>query len=462
MSAMVQSLTDLRREVAGRVIEPADAEYDGARSLFYGGMDRRPAAIVRVTSPADVAATIAFARRTGIELSVRSGGHSVSGLSVVDDGVVIDLSELRSMELDAEGRTAWAGAGLAAGEYTIQAAAHGLATGFGDSPSVGVAGITLGGGVGFLSRRDGLTIDSLLGAELVTADGEVLRVDADSQPDLFWAIRGGGGNFGIVTRLGFRLHELGAVVGGILMLPATPETIVAFVEAADEAPEQLTAIANVMPAPPMPIVPEEHHGRPMIFGLVVHAGDGDAGVRAADRLRGIAEPFVDQLRPMTYPEIYLPEEEGYHPIAAARTGFLDDFDRGTAETILDRIATSTAMMAVAQVRVLGGAVARVPNDATAYAHRDRRIMVNTACLFQDPDERPIHDEWAAELAATLGSDRGAYVNFLGSEGEERVRQAYPGPTWDRLREIKRRFDPTNLFRSNQNIPPADEPGRPEV
>ena len=172
---------------------------------------------------------------------------------------------------------------------------------------------------------------------------------------------------------------------------------------------------------------------------------------------GTPEPIVDQLRPMTYPEIYLPEEEGYHPIAAARTGFLDDFGRGTADTILDRIATSTAMMAVAQIRVLGGAIGRVANDATAYAHRERRIMINTACLFEDPDERPTHEAWAAEFAAALGSDRGAYVNFLGSEGEDRVRQAYPGPTWDRLREIKRRADPTNLFRSNQNIPPADGP-----
>ena len=449
-------IAELRSEVGGSVIEPDQDRYDEARTLFYGGMDRRPAAVVRVANAADVAKVIEFAHRAGIELSVRSGGHSLAGHSVVDGGIVVDLSELRGLELDVDGRTAWAGAGLTTGEYTTAAAAHELATGFGDSPSVGISGITLGGGVGYLSRKHGLTIDSLIGAELVTADGRILQVDPETHPDLFWAIRGGGGNFGVVTRLGYRLHELGSVVGGILMLPATEDAIASFVEAADEAPEELTAIANVMSAaPPMPMVPEEHHGKPAIFALVVHAGDAEAGERAVDRLRGIAEPIADLLRPMTYPEIYLPEEEGYHPVGAVRTGFLDAFDRGHAETILERLGTATGMMAVAQLRMLGGAVARVPNDATAYAHRDRRIIVAVASLFEDPGERSAHEAWAADFAAALGATRGAYVNFLGDEGDDRVREAYPGPTWERLREIKRRYDPENLFRGNQNVPPAE-------
>jgi FAD/FMN-containing dehydrogenase len=210
-----------------------------------------------------------------------------------------------------------------------------------------------------------------------------------------------------------------------------------------------------MTAPPMPFLPEEVVGTPVLFALVAYAGDLDAGERAVGALRNVADPIADMTRRMPYAEIYLPEEEGYHPIAASRTGFLDAFDRSTAETILERIAASTAMMAVTQIRALGGAAARVPNDATAYAHRDRRLMVNVAAVFEDPAERPTHDAWAADVAATLGTGPGGYVNFLGDEGQARVREAYPGPTWNRLRDVKRRYDPENVFHLNQNIPPAD-------
>jgi FAD/FMN-containing dehydrogenase len=332
---------------------------------------------------------------------------------------------------------------------------HDLATGFGDTGSVGIGGITLGGGIGYLVRRYGLTIDDLLAADVVTADGELLQVDAENHPDLFWAIRGGGGNFGVATRFRFRLHEVGTVYGGILMLPATVDTITGFVTEAEAVSEELSTIANVMKAPPMPLVPEEHHGRLAIFALMVHATGGEAGEKALAPFRALAEPLADMLRPMPYPEIYLPEEEDYHPIAAGRTMFVDGVDREAASTILDRIEASTAMMAVTQIRVLGGAMARVPADATAFAHRASKIMVNVAALVERVQDLPAHEPWVADLASALHrGDDGAYVNFLVDEGEERVRSAYPGATWDRLREVKRRYDPTNLFRLNQNIPPA--------
>jgi FAD/FMN-containing dehydrogenase len=448
-------LDDLRADLRGRMIVPEDPDYDRARTLFYGGMDRRPAAIARVADAADVSRMIRLARETGLELAVRSGGHSLAGHSVSDGGIVIDLSDMRAMEIDVEGRTAWTDAGLTTGEYTDAAAVHGLATGFGDSSSVGVGGITLGGGVGFLVRKHGLTIDDLLAAELVTADGELLRVDAETHPDLFWAIRGGGGNFGVATRVQLRLHQVGTIVGGLLILPATADTIASFISEAEAAPEELTAIANVMPAPPMPLVPEEHHGRIVIFALLVHAGDVDAGERAVAPFRSLAEPIADMVKPMPYPGIYLPEEEDYHPIGTVRTLFLDRFERAVAETILEHLETSTGTMAVAQLRVLGGAVARVPADATAFAHRSRPIMAGLATLYEDAQEAQGHEAWATGFADALGaSGTGAYVNFLGDEGEARVREAYPGTTWDRLREIKRRYDPANLFRLNQNIPPA--------
>jgi FAD/FMN-containing dehydrogenase len=280
-------------------------------------------------------------------------------------------------------------------------------------------------------------------------------VDDETHPDLFWAIRGGGGNFGVATRFRFRMHELPSVVGGILMLPATPEVISAFIAEADAAPEELTTIANVMKAPPMPFIPEEHHGELAIFALMTYAGDTEAGERAVAPLRTLAEPLADMIRPMTYPEMYMPEEEGYRPIAVGKTRFTEQFDDGAIETILDRVESSTAMMAVAQIRALGGAMARVPDDATAFAHRRSRLMVTVANVFERIEDTPTHQAWVDELAGALGlNGKAAYVNFLGEEGEDGVREAYPDPIWNRLRSVKRRYDPGNLFRLNQNIPPA--------
>jgi len=449
------SIPKLRADVGGRVIAPDDPEYDSARSVFYGGIDRHPAAIVRVKDDMDVARVVALARESGLELAVRSGGHSISGHGVSEGGIVIDLADMRALEIDAEARTAWAQTGLTAVEFTTAAAEHGLGIGFGDTGSVGIGGITLGGGVGYLVRKHGLTIDSLQAADIVTADGEIRRVDVENEPDLFWAIRGGGGNFGVATRFRFGLHQIDTVVGGMLLLPATVDTIAGFMAEAEAAPEELSSIGNVMPAPPMPFVPEEAHGKLAIMALMTYAGDPEAGQRALAPFRALAEPIADMLRPMPYPDVYPPEEEGYHPLAKGHTMFVDTIGRPEAETILEHLGTSTAMMGVAQLRTLGGAMARVPVDATAFALRQSKIMVNVAAVYERPDEVAVHGPWVEAFAAALHQgDDGAYVNFLADEGEARIRAAYPGSTWDRLRQIKARYDPTNLFRLNQNIPPA--------
>jgi hypothetical protein len=415
--------------ISGRVIRPDDADYDKARATFYGGSDRRPAAIVRVANATDVSLVITFARETGMELAVRSGGHSGAGHSVSDGGIVIDLKDMKALEIDAKRRTAWAETGLTAVEYTAAADAHGLATGFGDTGSVGIGGITLGGGVGYLVRKHGLTIDDLLAADVVTADGEVLRVDAETHPDLFWAIRGGGGNFGVATRFQYRLHEVGTMVGGMLMLPATAEVIDSFIALAEAAPEELSTIANVMPAPPMPFVPAEQHGKLVIFGMLCYAGPVDAGERAVAPFRALATPIVDMVKPSRYPEMYPPDDESYHPIGTSRTMFIDSVDRGVAETIVEHLGATDAMMRVAQLRVLGGAMARVPVEATAFAHRRSRIMVNCAALYERQDQEPVYGPWVTGFAAALKqSDEGAYVNFLSDDGAARIRAAYPGPT----------------------------------
>lgn len=450
-----RTLTDLSG-VTGQVIRPDDADYDKARTVFLGGVDRRPAVIIRVANSRDVSRVIALARDTGMPLAVRSGGHSGAAHSVVDDGIVLDLADMRMLKIDTARRTASAETGLTAAEFTKAADAHGLAVGFGDTGSVGIGGITLGGGVGYLVRKYGLTIDALLAADIVTADGQLHHVDAKSEPDLFWAIRGGGGNFGVATRFEYRLHPVDGIVGGMMMLPATADVIASFIALSEAAPEELSTIANVMPAPPMPFVPAEHHGKLVIFAMLCHAGAGEAGERAVAPFRALAKPIVDMVKPGRYPEMYPPDDENYHPLATSRTMFIDKVDRGVADTILEHLNASTAPMRVAQLRVLGGAMARVPVEATAFAHRRSRIMVNCAAICERPEEMPTHVPWVTGFAAALRQgDAGAYVNFLADEGAARVRAAYPGSTWARLRAIKTQYDPTNLFRLNQNIPPSE-------
>jgi FAD/FMN-containing dehydrogenase len=449
------SMPQLADDLDGRLITPDDDDYDRARTVFMGTVDRRPALIVRPAHDRDVARVVALARDTGTELAVRAGGHSAAGHGVSEGGIVLDLRDLNGLEIDVERRTAWAGGGLTTGEYTAAAAEHGLATGFGDMGTVGVGGITLAGGIGYLVRKHGLTVDDLLAVEIVTAEGELLRVDAESHPDLFWALRGGGGNFGVATRLQYRLHPLDTVFGGMLALPATPEVVAGFIAAAQAAPEELSTIANVMTAPPLPFLPSEQHGRLIVMASMVYAGPVGDGERVVAPLRALATPLADMLRPMPYPDIFPPHDPSYRPVAAARTLFADRVDEPAAEMILARLESSDAMMRAAQLRVLGGAMARVPADATAFAHRERALMANVAAIYGNPDEKPQHEAWAAEFAAELGGgDLAGYVGFLGDEGEERVRASYAGPTWDRLAAVKSQYDPDNVFRLNQNVPPA--------
>jgi FAD/FMN-containing dehydrogenase len=454
-SANELSIPRLRDEFDGRVLAPGDPDYDQARAPFYGGVDRHPAAIIRPTDAAEVARVVALTRDNGLELAVRSGGHSPAWHSVNNGGIVLDLGAMKTLDIDVDTRTAWAQTGLTAGEYATAANVHGLATGFGDTGSVGIGGITLSGGVGYLVRKHGLTIDDLLAAELVTADGRVLQVDDESHPDLFWAIRGGGGNFGVATRFQFRLHPLDQVLGGMLLLPATPEVLAGFIAAADAAPEELSGIVNVMPAPPMPMVPTELHGQLVVMAMLVYAGPVEDGQAAVAPFRALATPLADMVAPVPYPGIYPPEDEAFHPTAIGHTMFVDTIDQHTAETILAHLRASDAPVRVAQLRVLGGAMARVPDDATAFAHRGSKIMVNLASFYQGPDDQPVRQAWLDEFAAALQQgDQGAYVGFLGDEGQGRVHQAYPAATWERLAAVKARYDPTNLFRSNHNVPPA--------
>ena len=426
-------ISNLRASLNGKVIGSDDARYDDVRRVFFTGFDRRPAAIVRVGDASDVARVVTLARETGAELAVRSGGHSRAGHGTSEGGIVLDLSAMNAVEIDADGRAAWAQTGVKAGDYTRATGERGLATGLGDTASVGLGGITLGGGIGFLVRKHGLAIDDVLAAEVVTADGELLDVDEHAHPDLFWALRGGGGNFGVVTRLRLRLHEIDQVVGGMLLLPASADVITGLVAATDAAPEDLSVIANVLKAPPLPFIPPEQHGKPVVMALMVYAGEPAAGEKATAPIRALATPLADMVRPIRYPEMYAgPEAPG--PAFAAGTNLLvDELSADGAETILAHLETATAAIAAVQVRVLGGAMARVADGATAFGHRRAKLMVNIAAMDGRVEERAEHETWAAGLAEALSrgvDDPGLRrVHRRGGRGgcPPRVPACDPGP-----------------------------------
>lgn len=447
---------DLPTELSGELIAPDALGYDEARAVVLEGVNRYPLAVVRVAHAGDVVRVVSFAREAGLELAVRSGGHSFAGHGTSNGGIVIDLSGMKGLELDEDRRTAWVETGITAGEYTATTGQRGLATGLGDTGSVGIGGITLAGGIGFLARRNGLTIDDLLAADVVTADGELVRASESSEPDLFWAIRGGGGNFGVVTRIKLRLHQVSQIVGGMLILPATPEVITGFLDAATAAPEDLSTIANVMSAPPMPFIPEDAHGEAILIAQMAYAGPVECGEAVLAPFRALAKPYADMVQPMLYRELYEAPEQTVR-FASGANFFAHSLAQTGAEAILEWLPRSTATMSAVQLRVLGGAVARTPNDATAFAHRDHSLFVNVAAMYADGDEEATHEAWVkgvADALATVGA--GGYVGFLGDVHESTIRAAYPGPTWDRLREIKGRYDPDNLFRLNHNIPPGEQ------
>ncbi len=443
----------LASALKGRVVTPADADYDSLRIAALANFDTTPAAVIRVANAADIAAVINFAKATDLELAIRSGGHSTGGFSGTNTGLVVDLRDLKGIELFRASLTGWFGSGLTAGEVTAALEPSGLILPLGDSGTVGLGGITLGGGIGFLVRKYGLTIDSLLAAEIVTADGDIIVADADHHADLFWAVRGGGGNFGVVTRFKFRLTALPSFIGGPLIMPATPEVLAGLVAAAEAAPDELTAIINVMPMPPLPFVPAEAHGKTVIMAMMAYVGDSAGATFALAPFRAVATPIADLVGPAPLSSLYIPEDPNMRPGVSMRALYLDTFGINEARTMLEHLGRGEAPMFIGQVRVLGGAAGRVPAVATAYAHRASKVLVGYITMHGGPSEP--HERWVNDgMLALRQHDTGAYVNFVSNEGPERLRAAYPGATWDRLRQVKAKYDPENLFRRNHNIPPA--------
>lgn len=387
-------IADLRATINGEVITSTDSKYDQARRVFFTGFDRRPEAIVRARDASDVARVVNVARDTNTELAVRSGGHSRTGDGTSDGGIVLDLSAMNAMDVDVAAHAAWAQTGVKAGAYSIATGKHGLATGLGDTASVGLGGITLGGGIGFLVRKYGLTIDDVIVAEVVTADGKLLEVNEHAHPDLFWALRGGGGNFGVVTRLRLRLHAIDQMVGGLLVLPANVTVIAGLIAAADAAPDELSVIANVLKAPPLPFLAKEHHGKPVVLATAAYAGPRADGDKAIAPIRALAVPLADMIRPLRYPDLYEGTEMPGPAFAAGTNLLVDRFSTGDAR-------------------------------------------------------RSLRTGLAEAISGGLSAP--AYVGFVGAEANG-VQRAYPPATLSRLQRVKRRYDADNIFRLNVNVP----------
>jgi FAD/FMN-containing dehydrogenase len=442
------------------VIAPDADDYDRARRVHNAAVDRHPALIVRPADADGVALVVAHAQEGGLPLVVRAGGHSMAGHGTGDGALVLDLSAMRDVEIDTVTRTAWADAGILAGEYTSATHALGFVTPFGDTGSVGVAGITLGGGVGWLVRKYGMTIDSLLAVEMVTADGRRRIASAVEEPDLFWAVRGAGANFGVVTRLQFRLHPLGDVLAGDILLPATRDVLHRLVPTLLAAPDELTAMPTIMLAPDDPAIPDRHRGRPVVYLSVAWSGPLGAGERALAPLRALGAPISDTVTWQPYPALFSPVDRDEEPTwgVSSRALFLDALDDTTIDVIERRLTEADAPRAIVQLRVLGGAMARVPGDETAFGWRDQPVLLWLIAPYEDIGRAAAIEAWTAAFRADLPADGAAtYVNFMGAEGTDAVRGAYPASAYARLRVLKRRHDPDNVFRANHNIPPAVTP-----
>jgi len=454
------AIADLSRHFRGALIRPGDAPYDAERRIWNGAIDRRPALIARCTGAVDVRAAIGFARERDLVVAVRGGGHNVAGTAVCDGGIVIDLSPMKGMWIDPPARVARAQPGVLWGEFDRETQPFGLATPGGIVSHTGIAGLTLGGGLGWLMRRHGLTADNLLSADVVTADGTFVRTSAEEHPDLFWGLRGGGGNFGIVTSFDYRLHAVGpTVLAGLLLHPAARarEVLAFYRDFIASAPDELMTIVVLRMAPPAPFLPQSIHGQPVVIIGVCWAGTVEEGVRAVAPLRRFGEPLADLVRPTPYASHQalidgsVPHGLGYY----WRSEYLGPLSDSLIDTLVAhawRLATPESYAAVFH---MGGAVGREDPEGSAFEDRSATHAMTIDGVWSDPAASAACIAWVRGFweAVRPHSTGRVYVNFLGEEGEDRVRTAYGTTKYERLRALKRKYDPTNFFRMNQNIVP---------
>ena len=454
----------LAAEIDGLVIKPPDDAYGDARRVWNGMIDRYPALIVTCRSAADVAAAVRFARANGLDIAVRGGGHNVAGFGTCDSGLVIDLSGLRDVVVDQETSTATVGGGNTWGTFDTAAAEVGLHTTGGLVSTTGVGGFTLGGGLGWLMRRYGLACDNLLAAEVVTATGELVRASETDDPELLWALRGGGGNFGVVTSMTFRVYPVSTIVGGLMLFPIerAREVLGAFRALCARASDDLTAMATIHTAPPAPFVPAQLQGRLAIAIAGCHIGQAEAADAELAAIRDLG-PAADVFAPMPYTAL----QSMLDATAPAgqrhywKSGYTQSLDPGFVDALLESGSRMPAPFGQLHLHQMGGAVARVPDSASAFGHRDAAFTLNIIGAWTDPTEDESGVDWARASFSRLEPWLdGAYVNFMGAEGEGRLSAAYDDTTLERLKAVKGRLDPENVLRLNQNVAPKPSGGQP--
>jgi FAD/FMN-containing dehydrogenase len=453
------TLGELAQALRGELIRPEDPDYDEARSIWNGAHDKKPALIIRCRGVADVVRGVEFARSQGLPLAVRGGGHSIPGFSTTDHGLVLDLSPMNAVRVDPNRRRIVAQGGALWQDVDAEAQAFGLALTGGLVSTTGIAGFTLGGGIGWLVRRCGLTADNLIGADVVTADGRYVHASEDEHPELLWALRGGGGNFGVVTSFEFRAHDVGPMVfAGLVFYRGEDAARVlhGFGEAAAGAPDELSMAVNLTTAPPLPFLPEEIHGKPIVAVLGVWSGRPEDGDAATQPFRGLAPVVADVFSPMPYMAMQTLLDPLY-PRGMwnyFRSAFFTDLGDTTVDALVTSYSEAPNTVSELHIHHLGGAMGRVPADATAFGTRDREYILNTVARTPDANNFDTVVQWARSACAALGPNAASYVNFTGDSSEESVRASYPAATYARLASVKARYDPTNLFRLNQNIQPS--------
>jgi FAD/FMN-containing dehydrogenase len=453
------TVQELREAIHGRVLRPGDDGYAEACRVWNGAFDeRRPAVIVGCSGAADVIAAVGFARSNDLAIAVRGGGHSIAGFSSCDDGIVIDLSAMRSVRVDPVARRAYVGPGAVWSDVDHETQAHGLATTGGLVSTTGVAGFTLGGGIGWLMREHGLACDNLVGADVVTADGGLVHASESENADLLWGLRGGGGNFGIVTQFEFALHPVGPVVyAGAIFFAAEhdAELLRVFREWAPDAPDEVTAVLNLTKAPPLPVVPEEWHGKKVAALLAVSVGPLEEAEAQFRAFRDVAEPVADLLGPMPY----MAMQTLIDPLwpkgiqAYFKATNLARLDDELIERLCQQHEAAPGAQCEIHVHQMGGAVARAGDGDTAFSERSMPFVLNVVTGWHEVEQAGAHTQWARDVVdvSAAASTGRAYVNFLGDE--DAARSSYGEDTYARLLALKREYDPTNVFRLNQNIAP---------
>ncbi|HEY3631632.1 MAG TPA: FAD-binding oxidoreductase [Jatrophihabitantaceae bacterium] len=454
------TLSELRETLRGTAVVPGDADYDTARAVWNGYHDKRPAMVVRCAGTADVITAVRFARSQGLTIAVRGGAHSIAGFSTVDDGIVIDLAPMQGVQVDVAARTARAQGGVTWSGFDHETQAFGLATTGGLVSSTGLAGFTLGGGIGHLARTHGLACDNLLSADVVTADGNLVRASADENPDLFWALRGGGGNFGIVTSFEYRLHQHGPMVyGGAAFYSGdrTEELLALYQDWTADQPREVNSLVALTTAPPLPFLPEEIHGKPIAIVPACYGGAIEDGEAHFKPFKDFGPPVADLLGPIPYVALQTLIDPLWGPGASNyfRSGYLARLGADVTAVVRSFIDRRPAgLLSEFHIHHMGGAIDDVPVDGTAYAGRGAPYVWNIVCRWQDPADGDANIGWARELGAALEpfSTGQSYVNFIGDA--DQVRAAYPPATYARLVQVKDRYDPENVFHLNQNVTPS--------